>query len=55
MITAEKNVINPNVYEPDIISNKEGLIRSVLNSKVNQLIRYGLSPKSIFSNRVLWS
>lgn len=38
-----------NVYEPDIISNKEGLIRSVLNSKVDQLIRYGLEPKEDFS------
>lgn len=42
-------MINLNVYEPDIISNKEGLIRSVLNSKVNQLIRYGLEPKEYFS------
>lgn len=42
-------MIDFNVYEPDIISNKEGLIRSVLNSKVNQLIRYGLEPKENFS------
>ncbi|MDE7253468.1 MAG: hypothetical protein K2O32_11070 [Acetatifactor sp.] len=42
-------MINLNVYEPDIISDKEGLIRSVLNSKVSQLIRYGLEPKEYFS------
>ena len=40
---------NLNVYEPDIISDKEGLIKSVINSKVNQLIRYGLEPKEDFS------
>lgn len=38
-----------NIFEPDIVSRKEGLIRSVLNSKVNQLIRYGLEPKEDFS------
>ncbi len=38
-----------NIYEPDIISNQEKLIRSVLNSKVDQLIRYGISSKEDFS------
>ena len=44
-----KVVANLDVYEPDIISDKEGLIKSVINSKVNQLIRYGLEPKEDFS------
>ena len=44
----ERNMIDINVYEPDIVSNKEELIRSVLNSKVKQLIRYGLEPKEDF-------
>lgn len=42
-------MINLNVYEPDIISSKKSLIKNVLNSKVNQLIRYGLEPKENFT------
>lgn len=42
-------MIDFNIFEPDIISNREGLLRSVLNCKVNQLIRYGLEPKENFS------
>lgn len=44
----DKTVVKINVYEPDIISNKEELMKSVLNSKVRQLIRYGLEPKEEF-------
>ncbi len=48
-IQGEETVIDFNIYEPDIISNQEKLIRSVLNSKVDQMIRYGISPKEDFS------
>lgn len=42
-------MIDFNIYEPDTISKQERLIRSVLNNKVQQLIRYGISPKEDFS------
>lgn len=44
----KKAIVKFSVYEPDIVSNKEELIRSVLNSKVSQLIRYGIEPKENF-------
>lgn len=42
-------MINHNIFEPSIVSQKECLIRSVLNSKVTRLVRYGLEPKDEFS------
>ncbi len=48
-IQGEETVIDFNIYEPDIISNQEKLIRSALNSKVDQMIRYGIGPKEDFS------
>lgn len=40
---------NLTVYEPNIVSEKESLMRNVLNSRVKQLIRYGLEPKENFA------
>ena len=40
---------NFDVYESDIPSKKEDLLKSVLNQKVKQMIRYGLDPKENFS------
>ena len=40
---------NFDVYELDIPSKKENLLKSVLNQKVKQMIRYGLDPKENFS------
>ncbi len=37
-----------NVYEDDILSKREDLLKSVLNQKVKQMIRYGLEPKENF-------
>lgn len=33
------------VYEYDILSKREDLLRNVVNRKVNRMIRYGLEPK----------
>lgn len=41
-------MINTDIYKPDILSNKEGLIRRVLDHKVLKMIRYGLEPKENF-------
>lgn len=40
---------NFDVYELDIPSKKENLLKSVLNQKVKQMIRYRLDPKENFS------
>ena len=45
----EKVMENFDVYEYDILSKKEDLLRSVVNQKVNRMIRYGLEPKENFS------
>ena len=52
-IQGEETVIDFNIYEPDIISNQEKLIRSALNSKVDQMIRYGIGPKEDFSSLII--
>ena len=41
----EKAMENFDVYEYDILSKREDLLRNVINQKVNQMIRYGLEPK----------
>ena len=45
----EKVMENFDVYEYDILSKREDLLRSVVNQKVNRMIRYGLEPKENFS------
>ncbi|XBX03644.1 hypothetical protein QMP26_24245 [Enterocloster clostridioformis] len=38
-----------NIFEPDILSAREDLLKEVLNNKVINMARYGLEPKEHFS------
>jgi len=44
-------MLENNFFKPDILSKREELFVSVINSKVIKMVRYGLEPKEKFSEQ----